>query len=173
MSLYITFLQPSSSTKWKHEKVVLEQMAELYTDGHIISNTSVMAQLCRNMVQLHKQKIKGIVFASHGGPTSFYIGRDWISLDHLTGVTKHPLKAHIIPALKSLRPLFAPHAWVRIQACECGANKAFPRKLSEIMGVPVFSWTGKIYPELTNDKVTGLVGGDNSVVCTSTMCHEW
>lgn len=173
MSLYITFLQPAWVTRIQSEKETLEQMADVYTDGHLVSNTTVMAQLCRSMCALHQQKIKGIVFASHGTPTSFYIGRDWITMDLLNGVSNHPQKRHIIPALRSLRPFFAPSAWIRIQACECGANKDFIRKLSQIMGVAVLAWTGSLYVELENDKGTGFSGGGNEVICLNRMCNEF
>jgi hypothetical protein len=171
MSLYITFIQPTYVPDNLKEQEVLAQMAKVYTDSHPVSDTTVMAQLCKNMCARHQQKIKGIIFASHGTPSSFYIGRDWITND-LLGGDVHPKKRHIIPALESLKPYFAPSAWVRIQACECGANPVFIRRLSLTMGVTVLAWTEPLYVDLEGTP-TGMTGGGSEIVCNNQMCHAF
>lgn len=172
MSLYIDCLQDVSSTGMPDEKEVLEVMKDYYKSGVIIIDTMHLVTFCKLLCKNTGKKIKGLTIAGHGSSMSFRIGQDRIWLDTLDPLKVHPDKRHIAPALATLRPLFEKGAWVRIDACQCGLNEKMLKRLSAIMGVAVFAWTGEqVYTQNGSDISVDRQGGQ--VVCVGQMCHTF
>ena len=82
-------------------------------------------------------KIRRLNVLDHGNDSGIEIGEDWITVSTLPQFTPH---------LGRLKGHFHSSGFTHFQHCNVGSNHELLKKLSSILGVPVYAGTGKHNP---------------------------
>jgi hypothetical protein len=147
-------------------RVVTDYDGALASEAAIVKDSILVKDiddLIRRIIQAciaRGARVKHLVIASHGNSDVFSIGENRL----FKGDPR-------LWKLAALRGFFTQNAVVVINACECGQNQEFMRKIALILGATVIAYTGDIdvYKWWS---LEGIVPHGSKVICTASGCRE-